>query len=577
MELLKKIFFLKPIANKIFRLLTRRQKSLMLLMFVLIIGLSFVEAIGISAILPFISVVSDPSVLESGHFKTVYDFFGFNTPQEFIITFGIIIIIFYFFRGGYSILVTYLKKRYVNSIYKYYAKKALKLNLFIPYKVYAQKNTGELMQAIHNETKEISKVVLHLLTLFSELITVIMIYSVLIIINWKMTLIVTAILLFIVVIMMLFITKINAIQGKKKFKSARKLKRTLKEALANYKYVKLKGSEDKLLDLYKTDLDIIRKAELTNHILNVIPRSILETISFSFLISVMVFFVWLDNDVSTIIPMVTIYAFALFRIIPSIHRLLHEINGLVFSEATIKNVFKTMRQVVEIEGEEPIHFENSIRLENIHFQYITGKEVITDISVEIKKGEKVAFVGESGSGKSTLIDIITGIHKPVSGSIYIDDMELTNSTVRSWRKKIGYIPQTIYLFDGTVADNVSFGSTYDEEKIKTALIKANIWDFLSQKDGINTRVGDAGVQLSGGQQQRICIARALYDDPEILILDEATSALDNETEEKIMSEIYCVSANKTLIAIAHRLSTVERCDRKICIENGRIARNNNGD
>jgi len=571
MKFLNKIFFLKPIFHNVFRLLTRRQKLLMALMLFLILGFSIIETIGISIIMPFISIVSDTSLLDGGHYKTAFDFFGFDTHREFIIFFGIAIIVFYFFRGGYLILLTYIKRRYSNSIYKHYARKALALNLSIPYKVYTQKNTGELMQAITNETKEVSKAVLHILTLFTEVFTVIMIYSVLIFINWRMTLIVTFILLFLIIIMMLFMTKINAVQGAKKFRAGRKLKRTLKETLANYKYIKLKGSEAAVSKKYKHELNTITKAEMVNHVLNVAPRSILETLAFSFLIGVVVVFIWLNNDASTIIPVITMYALALFRIIPSIHRLLHEINGLVFSEETMKNVYKTLRQEVDNEGSEPIAYNNSIRLENIHFEYVTGKEVITGVSLEIKKGEKIAVVGASGCGKTTLVDIITGMHKPVSGVVYIDDVALTNHTVRDWRKKIGYIPQTIYLFDGTVADNVSFGSDYNEEKIKTALIKANIWDFLSQKDGIHTLVGDAGIQLSGGQQQRICIARALYDDPEILVLDEATSALDNHTEQKIMDEIYSVSASKTLIVIAHRLTTVERCDRKIHIVNGKIA------
>jgi ATP-binding cassette subfamily B protein/ATP-binding cassette subfamily C protein len=230
-----------------------------------------------------------------------------------------------------------------------------------------------------------------------------------------------------------------------------------------------------------------------------------------------------------------------------------------------------MHQNTENEGNEPLVFERSIRLVNVNFIYMTGSEVLTDVSLEIKKGEKTAITGESGGGKSTLADIIIGIHKPVSGSIYIDDTVLTDKNIRSWRGKIGYIPQSIYLFDGTVAENVSFGSIPDENKVKSALQKANIWEFLAQKEGIHTKVGDGGIQLSGGQQQRIGMARALYDDPEVLVLDEATSSLDAENEKKIMDEIYCVSADKTLIVIAHRVSTVERCGRKIRIVNGRIA------
>jgi ABC-type multidrug transport system fused ATPase/permease subunit len=182
----------------------------------------------------------------------------------------------------------------------------------------------------------------------------------------------------------------------------------------------------------------------------------------------------------------------------------------------------------------------------------------------------VAFIGESGSGKTTLADIIIGIYRPQKGALYADNTLINNSNILSWRAKIGYIPQNIYLFDGTVAENVSFGSKYDNEKLIIALKKAKIWDFLESKDGASTRVGEGGIQLSGGQQQRIGIARALYNNPDILVLDEATSSLDDATESQIMEEIYDLSGNITLIIIAHRLSTVERCDRKIMIEDGKI-------
>jgi ATP-binding cassette subfamily B protein/ATP-binding cassette subfamily C protein len=185
----------------------------------------------------------------------------------------------------------------------------------------------------------------------------------------------------------------------------------------------------------------------------------------------------------------------------------------------------------------------------------------------------VAFVGESGGGKSTLVDLLIGINKPGSGVIYIDGAALTDANIRSWRGRIGYIPQSIYLFDGTVAENISFGEEEDPERLEQVLKMANIWDFLTGKDGIHTRVGEGGIQLSGGQKQRIGIARALYSDPEVIVLDEATSSLDNETEERIMDEIYKASNDKTLIIIAHRLSTVELCDRRIRIENGRIVDN----
>jgi ATP-binding cassette subfamily B protein/ATP-binding cassette subfamily C protein len=264
------------------------------------------------------------------------------------------------------------------------------------------------------------------------------------------------------------------------------------------------------------------------------------------------------------------YALALYRILPSMNRLLSNINHIAFAQHSLDLVDEALHLPIEEEGNEPVTFGDTVSIDNVSFKYATGGEVINNISLTIRKGEKIAVTGESGSGKSTLIDLIIGIHKPSSGEISVDGKPLSPENIKSWRRKIGYIPQSIYLFDGTVGENVAYGAEVIEEKIIASLKKANIWDFLSTKDGLNTKVGQGGVQLSGGQQQRIGIARALYDNPEILVLDEATSALDNETEEKIMDEIYSASENKTLIVIAHRLSTVERCQRKIRLDGGKI-------
>ena len=570
MTFLKKIFFLYPACKKLIKLMTRHQKVLLGGMVILTIFRSFVEAISISAIMPFITLVTDPSIVESGRFKMVYDFFGFQTIENFIIVLGIAIIAFYFFRGAFSLFHMYLMKRFSNAVYRHNSLKALNTTLFLPYKAFTMLNTGELMQSIRNETSEVGKALLHILRIFTELFATISIYIVLLLMNWRMTLTITAILLVIIVIMLSTMTKYISSKGKRRVLAGRRMTKIIKELLSNAKLVKLKGSEEEIIGEYDRKLKQQSKANLQFQVISATPKYILETVGFSFLIAVIIFIIYFHGDTSAAIPAISMYALALFRILPSVHRMISEINSLVFSEEAVKKVYQTIKQETEEDGNENINFERAIRLENVCFQYLTGKEVITNISIEIKKGEKIAFTGKSGSGKSTLIDIITGLHKPVSGTVYIDNTALTSQNIRSWRKKIGYIPQTVYLFDGTVGENVSFGSDYDEEKIKAALIKANIWDFLLEKDGIHSPVGDDGIKLSGGQQQRICIARALYDDPEVLVLDEATSALDNETEGKIMDEIYNASTGKTLIVIAHRLTTVERCDIKVCMKNGHI-------
>ncbi|MCL2762555.1 MAG: ABC transporter ATP-binding protein [Treponema sp.] len=542
----------------------------MAILLVWIIGLSLIETLGISAIMPFISLASNPGLLASGWYKKIFDFLGFISAEKFIITFGICIICFYIFRAIYSVFLTYFMNRFSFGIYKYFSKKTFKTWLSVSYKAFAQKNSGELMYSITGETSYISKITLSILHLCSEFFTILMIYTVIIFINWKMTLVITGILLFMVLVLLSILTKISKAQGIKLITANGNMSRTLKESLGNLKYVKLKNNEENILRSYDSTINVATRAQVVNGVLGVVPKSILESIGFSFLVAVVVFIIWVYSDASKVIPTISMYALALYRILPSIHRMLLNVNDIAFAEHALSKVYESLHQPVENEGSMPVDFNRSVRLEDVYFKYMTGNDVLSGISLEIKKGEKIAITGESGGGKSTLVDIIIGIHKPISGKVCIDDTVITDDNIRSWRKKIGYIPQSIYLFDGTVAENVSFGSEPDNEKIKAALKKANIWDFLAQKEGLNTLVGEGGIQLSGGQQQRIGIARALYDNPEVLVLDEATSALDTETEQKIMDEIYTVSENKTLIVIAHRLSTVERCDRKICIEHGKL-------
>ncbi|MBK1993807.1 ATP-binding cassette domain-containing protein, partial [Campylobacter novaezeelandiae] len=212
-----------------------------------------------------------------------------------------------------------------------------------------------------------------------------------------------------------------------------------------------------------------------------------------------------------------------------------------------------------------------IRLENISFAYYNKDNLFTHLNLSIKKGEKIAFIGESGCGKSTLVDIIMGLLKVKEGKIYIDNEILNEDNIKSLRSKIGYIPQQIYLFNDSIAKNIAFGDEIDFNLLKEVIKQANLENFIkSLPNGIHTKVGDGGNNLSGGQKQRIAIARALYLKPEILILDEATSALDNESEMKIMDELFRISKDKTMIIIAHRLLGIAKCDKVYKLEHSKL-------
>ena len=563
-----KTFFKIP---KIFKvLLNKKQKIFLFILLIFTVFLSIIETVGVSAIMPFITVASNPSALDEGIYKKIFDMLKFTDKNSFIISFGVIIICFYIFRSFFNIIYNYTINNYSLGTYRHFSLKIFKIFFTIPYKNFVQKNSGEIIQIINGETSRVSRLLSVYLLIFSELFTVVMLYSLIIAVNWQMSLVLTAVLAVIIYFVITILLKITSRQGKKITLANMKLSRILHEALYNFKFVKLRSKENEYLTNFETSAKTVARANIISTTLGILPRNFLENFGFSLLIGVVIFITWKMGSPAMIIPIISMYALALYRMLPAINRMLGYLNEIAYNHNALNVVYNAVNQETEEDGDEEITFKKSIKFDSINFKYNTGNGVIKDAFLEIKKGDSIAVTGESGCGKSTLVDILIGIHKPNSGAIFIDDIKITNENIRSWRNKIGYIPQNIYLFDGTVAENVTFSAQYDEERLIKSLKTANIWSFLEKNNGLNTLVGEGGIQLSGGQKQRVGIARAIYTNPDVLVLDEATSALDNETEEKIMEEIYEISENRTLVIVAHRLTTVERCKRKIVIENGRL-------
>ena len=557
--------------KKLLAITTRQEKKNFIILIFMSIFLSIIETVGISAIMPFITLASDPSKIVSNKYsKMVYDFFEFSTTTNFMIFFGLFLISFYIFRAIYSIFYNYILNKFAFGRFHAFAFRLFKNYTNLPYKRFVKRNSAELIKTIVNEASNLSFYMQSLLLMFSEFFTVVLLYALLLLMDWKMTLVLTILLGAKVLFLLFFLKKRIEKEGTRRSTMQSKFYKILNETFGNFKIIKLIQNEEKLYSEFLSTSHGYAKANIVSNTLNQLPRLSLETIGFSVLIGIVVYVLFKYNDASFVLPIISMYALALYRILPALNRILYNYNTLVFLSSSLDIVYSDLIYTPQTEGKDFIDFKNKIELTNISFEYTKNKKVLENINIIINKGDKVAFVGESGSGKSTLVDLIIGLYKPLSGEIVIDDKKLTTDNVKSYRSKVGYIPQSIYLFDGTVGENVAFGYEYNKEKIIEVLKKANIYDFLSSKEGIDTLVGDGGIQLSGGQKQRIGIARALYSDPEILVLDEATSALDNETEAKIMDEIYETSQDKTLLIIAHRLSTIERCDRKIMLSNGKI-------
>jgi ATP-binding cassette, subfamily B, bacterial PglK len=552
-------------------LLSKEDKQFLSLLFLFSLFVAMVETIGIAAIKPLIDLLADPSIVEKeGVLRTLYLLVGKTEIGEFIVVFGAVLMGFYFFRALMNMSYMYLLNYFTFSRYRSIAYRLFEKYMSFSYQHFISLHSSHMNKSIITEAMNVTHVIKYLLFIFSEMMIVIFLYSWLLYENWQITLVMTIVMGGMGLLLTKVITPRMKAAGVRRSRSQGNYFKIIGEAFANFKMIKIRGTHQLFYQDFLAESKTYADTNTLSGFLTTVPRNVLEFLGFSMLIVVVLVVVSVYEDSSFALPMITMYALALYRMLPSMNRILSSVNGIAFNYKAFDIVLKDLSEVSDIDGDEKVCFEKSIQIQNLTFSYEKDKNVLEDISLEIKKGEKIAFIGESGSGKSTLIDLMMGVLKPNFGDIKIDDIILTNKNISSWRKKIGYIPQKIYLFDGTIAQNVVFGSTYNEKRVEEVLKQARIYDFLQRKEGLNTIVGEGGVKLSGGQVQRIAIARALYSEPEILVLDEATSALDAQTEAEIMDEIYTVAADKTLLVIAHRLSTIERCKRVIRLDKGSI-------
>ena len=564
---------MKEIIKKLNYILTKKDKQYLIFLLIFSIVVSIIEVVGVGAIMPFISIATNfNTIFNNKYFKVIYNFFGFNSPIHFVVAFGITLVLFYLFRSLFNLFYFYLLNRFSQSRYSILAYRLFENYLGMHYIDFINRNSSYLINTLVNEANNLVQLISNVLFMMSEFFVVIFIYSMLLYVNWKMTILLSLFL----IINIWILKRVVSIRIKKagdiRNKMQEKFYEIINSSFGNFKIIKLKGNDKEILDKFNEASFGFAKANIINSTLSQVPRLFLEAIGFSLIALIIIYLVLkYQTDIKNALPILSMFVLGLYRLMPSVNRIYSSYNQILFYSKSLEITHNDLIYEPEELGDKKIEFNEKIKLKNVSFAY-DKKEVLKDINLEIKKGEKVGIIGESGSGKSTLIDLIIGLYRPKSGKIFIDNIELNEKNLKSWRKKIGYIPQSIYLIDGTIAENVAFGEEIDEKRVKKVLKMANILDFLAtHHEGIYTRVGENGIKLSGGQKQRVAIARALYNDPEVLILDEATSALDNETEKKIMDEIYKVGKDKTMIIIAHRISTLDKCNKIIELKSGKIS------
>ena len=560
----------------IWGLLPRKYKFQSIFIVILtIVGACF-ETLGLGLILPVLSVIMNPeSIVTNVAFNYFAPHLDGLSQLELMVGGMLMLWGVYLIKGIYLAFMIWRQSEYVFDIKSTLSDFLLKSYMHVGYEFHIQSNTGNLIRNITTETQQfVGNVLIPSVRLFSELSIVIAIISLLIYIEPQ-----GAIYLMIIVGASMaafqYVTRMRLArwgQQRQQFEGKRIQK--AQEALGGIKDAKLFGKEQEFLDQYSYfnwQSSYVERKQLT---LSQLPYIWLEIVAVAGLAFLVIFSVMRGADASQILPVLGVFGAAAFRVIPSANRILMALQALRYSIAVIDLMDKELHRPESADRSKAnkISFARTIQLDRLCYQYPTSTmPSITDVSLHINKGESVGIVGTSGAGKSTLVDVILGLLPPKSGRILIDDVDAYDG-LRLWQDHIGYVPQHIFLSDETLRRNIAFGVPEGEinnTEINRAIRQAQLSEFVdSLADGINTIVGERGVRLSGGQRQRIGIARALYNNPSVLVLDEASSALDTNTETALMEEIYAMQGERTLIIIAHRLSTIEKCDRIFRLEKG---------
>lgn len=569
---------------KLFSILTTAQKKeCFFIIFTMIIG-AILEAVGIGTILPLISVIENENIFSKyPQIKYITNSIGIITHTQFIIAVSILLIFVFVLKNLYLAWQLKLQINFSLKNQVYFSKMLMREYLFKPYLFHLNHNTATILRNVNaSGTIIFSNMYVSAFQLLTEIVTGFVIWSMLLLIDpFTATIAAGFMVLILYSIIKTFRKKISE-QGKKQNQYSAAYLKWVNQGLGAIKETKVLRKESYFLQAFSKTYEEYGDSNKRFLFLNQVPRMIIESTVVCGLLLLIIVKIILGTPANEIVPLLGVLALAAFRLMPSANRIVNLSNNIRFNMPFFNELYDefvkiknssllTNEAFIDKEKISKIPFNKQIKIDDLCFGYLNSKNVLTDISFEIPKGKFVGIIGPSGAGKTTFVDILLGLLEPTAGKITVDGIDIF-SNIRGWQANLAYVPQSIYLIDGTIKENIALGfaeNEIDDELINKVLHMAELYDFVySQPENINTNVGERGVKLSGGQRQRIGIARALYQKPEVLILDEATSALDNETEKSITDTILKLKGKITIIAIAHRTSTLEQCDFKVKFENG---------
>ncbi|MCM1103018.1 MAG: ABC transporter ATP-binding protein/permease [Clostridium sp.] len=587
----------------------QRRRSVLLLLLFLITAL--LETLGVSAVIPFIIALMSPeSLMQYPIVQKVTAWFGVGNTKGLLLLIAVLVVVVYVIKDGMILAANYYQLRFRNEMERDLSTLMLRSYLNRDYMYFVETNSSDMMQGVSGDISNVAQVIDSFSTLFAETLTCMLLGAFLIYLDPLFALGLLLLALATALTMILAFKKKNAECGRQCREAFSKRYQYIYQPISGYKEISVSQRKQYFIDQFKKEADKACRFNTQYLFICKLPNRVIETVFISGLVVLVCIMVVFGNSEATeqFVTVLGAVAVAAVRILPAISNITASMNGLVYNRLSLEEAYQNISlaraREAELAGKEKRAemgsgepqgdqkqeaeslrqgdtgktaecegFQSELTVRSVWWKYPGGeRNVLEDASLTIRKGEAVALIGESGAGKTTLADIILGLLHPQKGEVLLDGTDIY-SIPKRWAKTIGFVPQNVFLIDDTVRHNVAFGIYEDEiedDKIIHALKSAQIYEFIQGlPHGLDTVVGEGGVKFSGGQRQRLAIARALYDNPDILVLDEATSALDNETESAVMQSIDALKGMKTLIIIAHRLSTIENCNKVYEVKDGK--------
>lgn len=567
------------ILNKLNKFLSKSIKRKFGILSILLLFGMILEFVGIGLLVPVLEIISNQDFRTNTIFTDYFPLFiKSKTDQEILFFFLFIVLIIYLFKTIFMGILSYKQNKFIYGINSSLANKLYQLYLRQEYHFHVKRSSATLMKNLKDEINYFTFYLNAILVILSESL---LISTIILCVIWINPISTIAVGLFFTLVSYIYFSISKKFVNR--WSKNRKLIEgvfaiTSLEGMKGIRDIKMYGIINPFVKKFQKEKSELNSITSKFNTLNAFPRYFFELLTVITLVVYLTAVSLYGLNIQSLIPIIGIYIAATFRILPSVNKILVSNQSSKFYKTSVNFIINEFEEASKgIENQESgsrIEFNNSIHIKNLRFSYNEVEKVILDnLNLKISKGSTIGIKGSSGSGKSTLIDLFVALQKPSEGEITVDGENIYNH-IKSWRNIIGYVSQFVFLADTTIAENIAFGKSKEEidhKQLKEVIEKAQLSSFIEElPNGIESKVGESGIMLSGGQKQRIGIARALYNNPEILIFDEATSSLDYETEKNVMDSIYKLKGKKTIIIVAHRLSSLNKCDTIYKLGSGKL-------